>query len=70
MEGWRPFHSSYLSDGDVQSDNHIVEGNTSRILSKCVAWWNAENVSSFISTYRHISSNFGSTIFICNFSLH
>ncbi|VDK22699.1 unnamed protein product [Taenia asiatica] len=42
MEGWRPFHSSYLSKGGVQPKKH-VEGNANRVLSKCVAWWNSEN---------------------------
>ncbi|VUZ54048.1 unnamed protein product [Hymenolepis diminuta] len=43
MEAWRPFHSSYLSEDIANSDNHVVEGNASRVLSKSVAWWSAEN---------------------------
>ncbi|VDM22178.1 unnamed protein product [Hydatigera taeniaeformis] len=43
MEGWRPFHSSYLSEDSIQPKAHVVEGNASRVLSKCVAWWNSEN---------------------------
>ncbi|KAL5111058.1 hypothetical protein TcWFU_010405 [Taenia crassiceps] len=43
MEGWRPFHSSYLSDDNAQPKNYVVEGNAARVLSKCVAWWNSEN---------------------------
>uniref|UniRef100_A0A5K3EF01 Nuclear pore complex protein n=1 Tax=Mesocestoides corti TaxID=53468 RepID=A0A5K3EF01_MESCO len=45
MEGWRPFHSSYLSDETAPPEGHSVEGNATRVLSKCVAWWNAENPS-------------------------
>lgn len=44
MEAWRPFHSSYLSEDIANPDNHVVEGNASRVLSKSVAWWSAENV--------------------------
>ncbi|VDO00638.1 unnamed protein product [Rodentolepis nana] len=43
MEAWRPFHSSYLSEDITHPDNHVVEGNASRVLSKSVAWWSAEN---------------------------
>ncbi|KAM7537447.1 hypothetical protein Aperf_G00000075475 [Anoplocephala perfoliata] len=43
MEGWRPFHSSFLSEDISQPDNHVVEGNANRVLSKSVAWWNSEN---------------------------
>eukprot|EP00108_Taenia_solium_P011908 TsM_000190200 transcript=TsM_000190200 gene=TsM_000190200 len=51
MEGWRPFHSSYLSKGGVQPKKHVIEGNATRVLSKCVAWWNSENVGFGFSTF-------------------
>ncbi|KAM3176472.1 hypothetical protein ACTXT7_006432 [Hymenolepis weldensis] len=43
MEAWRPFHSSYLSEDITNPDNLVVEGNASRVLSKAVSWWSAEN---------------------------
>ncbi|KAH9283518.1 Nuclear pore complex protein [Echinococcus granulosus] len=43
MEGWRPFHTSCLSKDSVQPKHDAVEGNATRVLSKCVAWWNSEN---------------------------
>lgn len=48
MEGWRPFHCTHFSNSDQPDDKNDAtptEGNSNRILSKFVSWWNAENVS-------------------------